>query len=326
MASPNFFDDLLACPSCQGPLQSRPDQYQCLQCRTAYEVKNGIPRFLTSLSDDEQQVRRSFNLEHARFLASRHLHFTPRLVEQWLALTKLPAEYFKGKVVLDAGCGSGRWTYALASLGAKVVAVDLTEEGVEVTRQATAGFENVTVLQASIFHLPFKPLSFDFVVSWGVLHHTPDTKAAFGRLVPLIKKGGGGYIMVYEKHNPVKFACTDLLRRILRNFSEESRYRFCRHLIIKNPILHLLLTHLIISDSGYKITDPLAISTKQLGLYDAYAPVFNHLHTREEVMAWFLEHRFGQITLTSPVQYTRPLDVFRWGSCGGAVSVRGVRE
>jgi len=293
---------------------------------TAYEVKNLIPRFLTSLSDEEQQVQRSFNLEHARFLKSRHLHFTPKLVEQWLALTKLPAEYFKGKVVLDAGCGSGRWAYALASLGAKVVAVDLTEEGVEITRQATAGFENVVVLQASIFHLPFKPMSFDLVVSWGVLHHTPDTKAAFGRVVPLIKKGGYGYIMVYEKHNPIKFVCTNLLRRILRNFSEESRYRFCRYLIIKNPILHLLLTHLIISDSRYKITDPLAISTKQLGLYDAYAPVFNHLHTREEVMSWFLEHRFGQIVLTSPVLNTRRLAVFLWGACGGAVCMRGVRE
>lgn len=285
-----------------------------------------IPRFLTSLSDEEQQVRRSFNLEHARFLKSQHLHFTPKLVEQWLAATKLPAEYFKGKVVLDAGCGSGRWAYALASLGAKVVAVDLTEEGVEITQQATAGFENVGVLQASIFHLPFKPMSFDFVVSWGVLHHTPDTKAAFGRVVPLIKKGGCGYIMVYERHNPIKFVCTNLLRRILRKFPEERRYRFCRHLIIKNPILHLLLTHLLISMTGYKVTDPLELSTKQLGLYDAYAPVFNHLHTRDEVTSWFAEHRFEQITLTSPVLNTRRLAVFLWGSCGGSVCMRGVRE
>ena len=325
MASPNFFDVLLACPSCQGPLQSRPDQYRCLQCLTAYEVKNRIPRFLPSLSDEEQQVRRSFNLEHARFLASRHLHFTPKLVEQWLALTKLPAEYFKDKVVLDAGCGSGRWTYALASLGAKVVAVDLTEEGVESTYQATAGFENVVVLQASIFHLPFKPMSFDFVVSWGVLHHTPDTKEAFGCLAPLIKPGGSVYIMVYEKHNPVKFACTNILRRILQHFPEGARYRFCRHLIIWNPVVHLLLKHVLLSDTRYKVTDPLEISTKQLGLYDAYAPVFNHLHTREEVISWFAENHFTHITLTSPVQYTRPLDVFRWGVCGGAVSVRGVR-
>jgi 2-polyprenyl-3-methyl-5-hydroxy-6-metoxy-1,4-benzoquinol methylase len=325
MASPNFFDDLLACPSCRGPLQSRPDQYQCLQCRTAYGVKNLIPRFLTSLSDDEQQVRRSFNLEHARFLKSRHLHFTPTLVEQWLAATKLPAEYFKGKVVLDAGCGSGRWSYAMAVLGATVVAVDFTEEGARITSRATAGMENVAVLQANIQRLPFRPGTFDLVVSWGVLHHTPDTRAAFERLVPLIKPGGSGYIMVYEKHNPVKFACTNILRRILQRFPEDVRYRFCRHLIIWNPVVHLLIKHVLLSDTRYKVTDPLEISTKQLGLYDAYAPVFNHLHTREEVMSWFAASRFTDITLTSPVRFTRPLDVFRWGACGGAVSVRGVR-
>lgn len=325
MASANFFDDLLICPACAVPLQSEPDQYRCPQCPAVYAVKNRIPRFLTSLSDEEQQARHSFNFEHARFLHSRHLHFSPALVEQWLAATKLPAEYFKGKVVLDAGCGSGRWAYALASLGAQVVAVDLTEEGVEITHQATAGFENAAVLQASLFHLPFKPMAFDFVVSWGVLHHTPDTKAAFGRLVPLIKKGGCGYIMVYEKHNPLKFACTNLLRRILRNFSEESRYRFCRRLIIKNPVLHLLLTHLIISDTRYKVTDPVEISTKQLGLYDAYSPAFNHIHTREEVLSWFEEYGFKKIVLTSPVLFTKWFDVFRWGPCGGAISVRGVR-
>ncbi len=319
-------EGLLACPECRGQLKHAEDRYACLSCGKSYPIVNGIPRFAGDLSEDTQQVRRSFNLEHSKYLESKHVHFTPQLITQWLDDVQLPAEYFKGKVVLDAGCGSGRWTYALASLGATVVAVDLTDSGVQVTHQATEALDHVAVLQADIMRLPFKPDSFDFVVSWGVLHHTPDTLAAFHRLVPLIKKGGGAHIMVYEKHNPLKFACTNVLRRIVRTLPEESRYRFCRHLIIRNPILHLLMKDVIISDTRYKLTDPLAISTKQLGLYDAYAPLYNHLHTADEVFSWFERAGFKEITLTSPARFTKPFDVFRWGRCGGAVRMRGVRS
>ena len=273
--------------------------------------------------------RFAFGANWTRFLESLNdakIATAENSLKSWLNVSTLD-----GKTFLDIGSGSGLFSLAARRLGATVRSFDFDPNSVKcavwLREQYFKEDPRWIIEQGSVLDEAFMRSlgTFDVVYAWGVLHHTPDTKAAFGRVVPLIRKGGCGYIMVYEKHNPVKFACTDLLRRILRNFSEEDRYRFCRHLIIKNPILHLLLTHLIISDSGYKITDPLAISTKQLGLYDAYAPVFNHLHTREEVISWFAENHFTHITLTSPVQYTRPLDVFRWGVCGGAVSVRGVR-
>ncbi|MEK6526255.1 MAG: class I SAM-dependent methyltransferase, partial [Nitrospirota bacterium] len=185
--------------------------------------------------------------------------------------------------------------------------------------------ENVVVLQASVFDLPFRPESFDLVVSWGVLHHTPNTKAAFERVAPLVKKGGQLYVMVYEKHNPLKFFCTNLVRWILRKLPEDRRYRACRSLIISNRRLHSVLGHLMICAHHPQTADPLEISTTQLGLYDAYAPAFNHLHTREEVSRWFRDSRFEQITLTKPVRFTTKTDIFRYGECGGSVNMRGVR-
>lgn len=320
-----ILEKLVVCPSCQGPLDMRTDCYMCRNCARAYPGKQGIPRFVNTLSDDEAQVKRSFNLEHLRYKDSHYLHFTPRLVQQWLDDIQVPAEYFKGKLVLDAGCGSGRWTYAMASLGATVVAADLTDAGVEITHQATVQLENVAVLQASVFHLPFRPESFDLVVSWGVLHHTPDTKAAFERVAPLVRKGGQLYVMLYEKHNPVKYVFTDLIRWWLRRLPEDRRYRACRSLIISNRRLYSVLGHLMICAYHPPTADPLEISTTQLGLYDAYAPVFNHLHTREEVSRWFRDSRFEQITLTKPVRFTTKTDIFRYGECGGSVNMRGVR-
>src|SRR5438093_1911313 len=222
---------LLVCPLCRGKLKEGQEEYECLDCHKTYSVMNGIPRFLPDLSVEEQQVKRSFNLEHLRYRDSRHLHFTPRLVQQWLEDIQLPAEYFKGKLVLDAGCGSGRWTYAMASLGATVVAVDLTEAGIEITHRATAHMDNVAVLQASLFQLPFNPESFDLVVSWGVLHHTPDTKKAFAWIAPLVKPGGQLYVMVYEKQNIVKAFCPDLIRLLLQRFRAAHRHRLGPHRI-----------------------------------------------------------------------------------------------
>lgn len=314
---------LLVCPSCRTPLQRSPEQYRCAGCDRAYPIINGIPRFVGDLSGDVQQVRRSFNLEHLRYVESRHVHFGPQLVEKWLEDVQLPSEYFKGKLVLDAGCGSGRWTYALAQLGATVVAVDFTDSGVEVTRKATESLGHVAVLQADIFQLPFMSESFDFIVSWGVLHHTTDTRSAFMRLAPLVKKGGDLFVMIYERRNPPKIFCTNLVRWFLRGFSEERRYRLCRYFIITNPVLYYMLRPFFLCMRPPKGADALELSTMQFGLYDWYSPTFNHLHSRAEVRSWFLECMFDRVTLTRPVLYTRWWEMFRYGECGGNIHMRG---
>jgi 2-polyprenyl-3-methyl-5-hydroxy-6-metoxy-1,4-benzoquinol methylase len=320
-----LLSQLLVCPSCLMALIGEPQRYTCTNCRREFPVREGIARFLPALSEDEQQVKEGFNVAYQHYRDSRYLHFTPALVDQWLDNVKLPKEFFKGKLVLDAGCGSGRWTYAMASLGATVVAVDLTDSGVAAAHAATSAMDNVAVLQASLFQLPFRQESFDFVVSWGVMHHTPNTKAAFDRIAPMVKKGGIFYAMVYEKHNPWKFVCTDFLRRILQRFPEPRRYDLCRHLIIKNRYLYSFLQRHIICAAYPASGDPLEVSTIHYGLYDAYTPMYNFLHTRAEVSAWFQEHKFNQITLTRPVRFTRKRDIKLQGECGGSINMRGVR-
>ena len=109
--------------------------------------------------------------------------FEPRLVDQFLDECKLPRDFFKGARALDAGCGSGRWSYALAELGAELVAFDLTSGGIEMAQQNLGDRDNVSICQANIFQPPFEEQAFDFAMSWGVLHHTPDTHAAFKSLV-----------------------------------------------------------------------------------------------------------------------------------------------
>jgi len=119
--------------------------------------------------------------------------------------------------------------------------------------------------------------------------------------------------------------CTGLIRMLLQRFPEEQRYRLCRRLIFKNRRLAWVLKHLFICAYDPPGADALEVSTIQLGLYDAYSPRYNHLHTRQEVFAWFGEHQFDQVMLTSPIRYTDWLKVRLAGECGGSIRVRGRR-
>jgi 2-polyprenyl-3-methyl-5-hydroxy-6-metoxy-1,4-benzoquinol methylase len=276
-------------------VEEQGEVYVCRACSTEFPVIDGIPRFVGDLPEGARQVQRVFDFEHRRFEDSWYTRFEPRLVDQLLAECGLPAEFFRGKRALDAGCGSGRWSYALAELGAEVVGCDLTSGGLEAAHANLGARPNATFLQADLFRLPFADESFDFVMSWGVLHHTPDTHAAFRRLVPLVKPGGTLFVMVYERRNRLMLAGTNLLRKVMRSLPDERRYELCRRLVVRNRYVALVLGRLIMI--GY--LDPnnpdLDAETIQFGLFDAYSPRYNHTHTTDEVVGWFREAGFEKI-------------------------------
>ena len=271
-----------------------------------------MPRFVGVLGSDASQTQEAFDYEHRRFYDSEHARFGPQLVDQFLAHVGLPGSFFRGKRCLDVGCGSGRWTYALLELGAEVVAVDLTSGGIETLNEALCDRRNLTVAQADIFSLPFASESFDFVMSWGVLHHTPSTKRAFDQIVPLVRRGGTLFVMVYGTDQGRGMFLTNLLRWFMRRMPPARRYDFCRHLIIRNLRLFLFLEKLMIVVYYDPTTSEFEPSTLQFGLYDAYAPRYNFLHTPAEVSAWFQSSGFDDVVA---------IDAPR-----GAVEVRGIRD
>ena len=83
----------------------------------------------------------------------------------------------KGKSFLDIGCGSGLHSVAAISLGAKrTVGIDIDPESVTTAQSVVRRFRpraNFEAREASVFHLDTAGLgTFDYVYSWGVLHHT----------------------------------------------------------------------------------------------------------------------------------------------------------
>ena len=75
----------------------------------------------------------------------------------------------------------------LLEAGAIVVAADYSTS-VDACYENLKHHENLYIIQANIYELPFKDNSFDYIYSLGVLQHTPDVKGAFFSLPRLLKK------------------------------------------------------------------------------------------------------------------------------------------
>jgi ubiquinone/menaquinone biosynthesis C-methylase UbiE len=113
---------------------------------------------------------------------------------------------WRGKRVLEVGCGTGTDCLQFARAGADIYAIDLTERGVEITRKRLALIgvsANVRVGDAEA--LPFDDNMFDLVYSWGVLHHTPNTKKAIAEVYRVLKPGGRIVIMLYHRRSIVTY-------------------------------------------------------------------------------------------------------------------------
>lgn len=197
---------LLACPRCRGVLDCVGEvrdgageidsaSLSCRDCRAAFPVRGGIPRFVP---DDgyggsfgmQWNLFRTEQLDSATDAdeSRRRLHSEIDGDAAWLA----------GKTILEAGCGAGRFLEVAAASGATVVGVDLTH-AVDAAALTVKGRPNAHVVQASIYELPFRDGVFDLCYSIGVIQHTPDPARSLEALPRVVKSGGRVAVTVYER-------------------------------------------------------------------------------------------------------------------------------
>lgn len=125
---------------------------------------------------------------------------------------------------LDGGCGTGVCSLALGEKIRKVVSCDLSFKSLEAAKSLrdSAVQKNIMFINASLLELPFKSESFDFILSWGAVHHTVDPRKAFSELSRVLKKGGCIVVAVYLKtnltfiHEGVRKACLKMGKGILK--------------------------------------------------------------------------------------------------------------
>ncbi len=114
----------------------------------------------------------------------------------------IPYSRLENKDVLEVGCGVGAHARLMAECGARVTAIDLTTTAVELTRQRfQLEKADVCVRQMDAEHMEFADESFDFVWSWGVIHHSADTGQVVREIARVMRPGGEVRAMVYHRRS-----------------------------------------------------------------------------------------------------------------------------
>ena len=172
--------ELLACPSCGGELRvtaSEADpsggeeilsgRLDCVGCQATFPIRGGVPRLMPpTISGEQEKTATAFGWQWQEF-TELYDEYEAQFLD-WIH--PIQPEFFRDKVVLDAGCGNGRHAYYSARYGAReLVAMDLSA-AVETAYANMGRLPNAHVIQADIYHPPFKRTDgnggpFDFIYS-----------------------------------------------------------------------------------------------------------------------------------------------------------------
>lgn len=276
----------LVCPDCRSELnRSLPELLVCDGCRQEFPVLSGIPRFV------EQEHLASFGFQWNKYEVAHSDEDTATFE----AKTGLPLEDLKGRTVLDAGCGGGRYTKIAAEAGAHVVGVDQSK-AVEKAARLCRDLPNVELIQADLKRLPLPEASFDAAFSIGVMHHDRDTRVVFDSVARMVKPGGRFAVWLYRKNQWWQEGINSFLRSRTTKMSPQKLERLARFgaWLGGIPVVNRSLNK-IVNFSNHPNRENRICDT-----YDWYAPQYQHHHTEEELRRWFQEAGYENLTVLPP--------------------------
>ncbi len=184
-------------------------------------------------------------------LPSKNIEYNADRVVEFLRFTCFDENFLKEKSVLDAGCGNGRYTYAMQQLGATVDSIDISQEAINACSEI-----NPKAHVLSIFDLD--KVEYDFILCWGVLHHTKNPRVGFDILTSVLKPGGRLHVMLYRNITQKRYV---ELREQFILLDKKGKLNMCKKLANGRGNVH--------------------------GWYDALNPKYNHSYSQEEIIGWY---------------------------------------
>ncbi|MBY0421693.1 MAG: methyltransferase domain-containing protein [Parvularculaceae bacterium] len=220
----------------------------------------------------------------------------------------LRAFYRDREMTLEVGPGSGFNSRFIASnTQGRHFALDISDAAFT-TFENTRHLPNCTVVQADLMLAPFADNIFDFVIADGVLHHTPDTRAAVEALFRKVKPGGQFFFYVYRRMGAARYFADQHIREHFMKLTPEECYAACEgitelgrelsrlgaKITLQKPIdvlgipagehdVQRLLYYNFVKCFWNEAFD---YETNNMVNYDWYHPHHAWQHTDEEVKGW----------------------------------------
>jgi SAM-dependent methyltransferase len=280
-----------------------------------YPISNGIPRFVDPRTPAYAD---SFGYQWTRWprvqFESQNQGkpmegYTRRM---WETITGLTEPLAGDGVVLDIGCGPGRFIEVARRKGARVIGIDYSR-AVDAAAPQFGGDPGICLCQADALNLPIRSGSVQGAFSIGVLHHTPQPSRGVEEAARVVVPGGWLAIAVYNKGGGYDARNVQAWRRTFARlwrvcghyppmvYSYTAVYlrRLLRPLPMVNRPVHLLFPSQDLPDLTWSLVDT----------FDSVTPSFQSAHECHEVFTWFKRAGLHDIEPT------------RWGP----TSFRGVK-
>jgi SAM-dependent methyltransferase len=266
-----------------------------------YPIVRGVPRFVPKANYAESFGWQWNHWSRVQFDSSNQGKpmegYTGRM---WHTIAALgPSTRLDGKIILDIGCGPGRFLETTRTLGAAVIGVDYSD-AVDAAAKNFAEDPDVCILQADALKLPIASDTLDGAFSIGVLHHTPNPAGGVDEAFRVLRQNGWFAVSVYGKggyyNYPNVQAWRWLLKRLWPVLGEKPALAYTYFTVhVFGPIAKLSRT----AGRVLKVPFPfISLPDKDwsmLDTFDSVTPSYQSGHESYEVFSWLRNSGFERV-------------------------------